>query len=304
MNFQSKSLQQSHHNTNQQMETKKYYPSGQLLNITTKNKNQQVISNVLSSYFDLGPKYNAYNTAYNTALADKIRTKAGKYIPSVANINVSNKDGAVSRDNVGGIIGSVLLRFTDPFGGTPGGSAELSHSDAIAGQDMLASKNKDNIQYKKIIQGDKTFALMMLGSKQVLIPLTSIEAAQLPKSKDEPSQEEIDVKNAQMLGGGNTNVTNNPEQSHFQTNKFTNVRKLSVTADLNHDKTPGSALNYINLNIKTPSGWKNLQLDDFPMDVKNATALVGSLTDQDIINYFLYDSKVRKDVKEEIKNLK
>jgi len=272
--------------------------------VLKKNQSQQVISTVLSSYNGLGAKFNGFSNRYNSALAAKIQTKAGKYIPSVANLNVSNKDGAMSRDNMEGIVGSALLKFTDPLGGTPGGSAELSHSDAVAAQDMLASNNKDNIQYKKVIQGDKTYALMMLGSKKVLVPLTKEEARKLPKSKDEPSQEEIDVKQAQMLGGGNTNVTNSPEQSHFQTNKFTNVRKLSVTADLNHDNTPGSGLNYINLNIKTPSGWKNLQLDDYPMDVKNATALVGSLTDQDIINYFLYSSKVREDVKEEIRNLK
>ena len=268
-----------------------------------KNKNQQIVSDVLSSYNELGPKFNAYNTAYNTALADKIRTKAGKYIPSVANINVSNKDGALSRDNMEGIIGSVLLKYNDPFGGTPGGSAELSNSDALAAQDMLASKDKDNIQYKKVIQGDKTYALMLLGSKQVLVPLTSEEAKGLPKSKNEPSQQEVDVKYAQQLGGGNTNVTSRPEQSYFQTNKFVNVRNLSVTADLNANASPGSGLSYINLNIKTPSGWKNLQLDDNPMDVPTATNRIGSLTDMDIKLLYLANPNVPESWKEEIRNL-
>ena len=202
-----------------------------------------------------------------------------------------------------GIIGSVLLKYNDPFGGTPGGSAELSNSDALAAQDMLASKDKDNIQYKKVIQGDKTYALMLLGSKQVLVPLTSEEAKGLPKSKNEPSQQEVDVKYAQQLGGGNTNVTSRPEQSYFQTNKFVNVRNLSVTADLNANASPGSGLSYINLNIKTPSGWKNLQLDDNPMDVPTATNRIGSLTDMDIKLLYLANPNVPESWKEEIRNL-
>lgn len=264
---------------------------------------KKLTTDVLNQYNDAITSSANLNDEINTAINKKLLPKAGKYIPSVANINVSNKDGALSRDNMEGIIGSVLLKYNNPFGGTPGGSAELSNSDALAAQDMLASKDKDNIQYKKVIQGDKTYALMLLGSKQVLVPLTSEEAKGLPKSKNEPSQQEVDVKYAQQLGGGNTNVTSRTEQSYFQTNKFVNVRNLSVTADLNANASPGSGLSYINLNIKTPSGWKNLQLDDNPMDVPTATNRIGSLTDMDIKLLYLANPNVPESWKEEIRNL-
>ena len=264
---------------------------------------KKVATDILSQYRDAVNSTENLNDQINASINKRLLPKAGKYIPSVANINVSNKDGATSRDAMEGVALSSLLKFNDPLGGTPGGSAELSHSQAIKAQDWLKGKDKDDIQYKKVMQGDKTYLMMAKGSDHVLIPLTMNEAGQLPKSKDEPSNEERDVKDAQQLGNGNTNVTSRPENSYFQTNKFNNVRSLSVTADLNADKTPGSGLNYINLNILTPSGWKNLQLDDNPMDVPTAIKRIGALTDMDIKLLFLANPNVPQSWKEEIKNL-
>ena len=62
-----------------------------------------------------------------------------------------------------------------------------------------------------------------------------------------------------------------------------------------------SALNYLNLNIKLPSGWKNLQLDDVPLDIKNAQAEISKFTDNDVLNIYLQNDKVPQSWKDEIR---
>jgi hypothetical protein len=54
------------------------------------------------------------------------------------------------------------------------------------------------------------------------------------------------------------------------------------------------------LNIKLPSGWKNLQLNDVPLDIKNAQAQISTFTDNDILKIFLNNPDVSQDIKNEI----
>jgi hypothetical protein len=271
------------------------------------SRNNPEVSNAekaLQQFGDVSTASSAFNTIYEKKKEDILLSKSGKYIPSLANINVGNEEGSLSRANMEGVATSVLSRFADPLGGTFGGSSVLSHGEAVAALKWFNDKDKGNIQYKKIIQGDDTYMLLMKGSDQVLIPLTYEEAVQLPKGKDELSSQEVDIKQLQIMGNGNTNILGNTETSHFQSSSFRNVRKLRVTADLNIDRTLGSGLQYINLNIKLPSGWKNLQLDDYPMDNQSAINRIASMTDNDIKDIYLRDDKVPESWKNEIRNLK
>lgn len=267
-----------------------------------KNRTAQsfnLINNVFSQYTGVLSEYSNKVKAYNKALSDNLMTKTGKYIPKLSAIVVSDKDGAQSRDRLETIANLALGTYTGIAGSQPGGAAELSTEQAKAGRDWLTGKDKGDIMYSKLSQGGKNFLVMNKGNQEIVIPLTPQLMTNLPKSKDDMTSVEEDVRETQSYFDGNTNPSNDPTKSYFQRPAFPNVKKLSVTADLSKNST--NAYNYLNLNLKLPSGWKNIQLDDFPMDIKNAQGQIAGFTDTDILNIYLQSDKVPQSWKDEIK---
>jgi hypothetical protein len=267
-----------------------------------KNRTAQsfnLINNVTSQYTGALSEYGERTKAYNKALSDNLMTKTGKYIPKLQAIVVSDKDGAQSRDRLETIANQALLTYTGVAGSQPGGAAELSTDQARAGRDWLAGKDKGDIMYSKLSQGGKNFLVMTKGNEEIVIPLTPQLMTNLPKSKGDMTSTEEDIRETQSYFDGNTNPTNDPTKSYFQRPAFPNVKKLSVAADLSKNST--NAYNYLNLRLKLPSGWKNLQLDEFPMDVKNAQSEIAGFTDTDILNIYLKSDRVPQTWKDEIK---
>jgi hypothetical protein len=89
----------------------------------------------------------------------------------------------------------------------------------------------------------------------------------------------------------------------FQRNSFTNLRNLSAVADLQWNQSNHSK-NYLNLNLKLPSGWKNLQIDNNPMDSRQAIQFINNLTDEKLKQLYLADPRVPEEWKQEIRSLK
>ena len=263
-----------------------------------KDSENERVKNIMYQYASIEQAQLNFANVFENKKNTKLAEISGKYIPVVTNINVSNKDGATSRNTWEGIVGTVLLRYSMP-GGTKGGA---EGTDIKTAREWLNSKDKDDIQYKKLIQGDKTFIIMMKGTEEAIIPLIPLEANQLPKYSNEPSTIQKQVISAQYMNNGNTSISSDPTLAMFSRNKFVNVKNLNVTADLQWNES-NNAINYINLNLKLPSGWKSLELSA-PVDVDGATEFIYKANDNYIKNLYLSDTRVPESIKNEIRNLK
>lgn len=259
----------------------------------------RTLNAVIARHKPLVETYKKDKELYDNTLRANLLEKTGKYIPKMQAIIVTDKDGAQSRDRMENIANLALSTYTGVAGSQPGGAAELSTDQANSAKNWLIGKDKGDIKYSKLSQGDKKFLVMQKGSEEIVIPLTPNMANQLPKSATDLSSTEEDIRETQQHFDGNTNPSNDPKKAYFQPKKFSNVNKLSVTGDLQKDRS--SALNYLNLNLKLPSGWKNLQLDDVPLDIKNAQAEISKFTDRDILNIYLTSSSVPQSWKDEIR---
>jgi hypothetical protein len=264
---------------------------------------EKLVNAVIDRYAPVVSGYRSFNQEVSVKKNQKLLEVTGKYVPVVYNINVSNKEGATSRDTWEGIAGSALMMYGETLGGIKGGAQELSQKQVETGRNWLTAKGgKEDIQYKKLVQGDKTFLVMAKGNEEITIPLTQEVVDQLPVNENEPSNFNKKIKSAQQLGGGDTNPKRIPSVAILQRWDFPNVKGLNVTADVKANKTnPGK--NYIVLNIKTPSGWRYMQLNDYPMSVDNVERFSQTMTDNDIKTYFLNDPTVSASLKEEIRNL-
>jgi hypothetical protein len=258
---------------------------------------------VLKRYTPVTSAYKKFNDDVNAKKNQKLLEVTGSYIPAMYNINVSNKDGATSRDIWEGIAGSALMEYQPTLGGMKGSAAELSQDAVAKGRGWLTAKEgKDDIQYKKLVQGDKTFLVMAKGNDEVVIPLPDVVANQIPANENEPSSFNKKIKKAQQLGGGNTNPKLKPDVAIMQRWDFPGVKNLNIVADVKSNKSnPGK--NYIVLNLRTPSGWQPLSMDSSPMSIDNIEKFSQTMTDNDIKSYFLNDPTVSASVKEEIRNL-
>lgn len=241
------------------------------------------------------------NSKINKSMSDVIAVKGGLYIPSISEIIVSAKDG--TRESMENKADMFLQKFNSPFGGTAGGTAELSNSDAKLGRDLFVLKDKSNLKYYKITQGEKNFLQISYGSKDLMIPLTDNEANELPANPNLPNQREKRITQTQTMGDGNTNITNSPTNALYKQRNFSQIRSLIVSANLTKDKTPGSAKQYMDINIKLPSGWHNVQLSDFPLDISSSDNAVSNLTDKQIKDLFLNNRDIKESVKKEIREL-
>lgn len=258
----------------------------------------RTLNAIIARHKPLVEGYEKDKKLYTDALKTNLLEKTGKYIPKLEAIMVSNKDDAQSRDRMETLVNMALSTYTGVAGSQPGGAAELSTEQAATAKEWLTAKDKGDIFYSKLSQGDKKFLVMQKGGQEIVIPLTPQMVGQLPKSKTEMSVAEEDIREVQQHFGGNTNPSNDPRKAYFQPRAFSSVNKLAVTADLQKDET--SALNFLNLNLKLPSGWKNLQLDDVPLDVPTAQTQISKFSDNDVLNIYLRSDQVPQAWKDEI----
>ena len=266
-------------------------------------RKDRIAEAVLKRYNPVTAAYRTFNQGVTAKRNEKLLEKTGAYVPAMFNINVSNKDGAASRDMWEGIAGSALMIYEESFGGIKGGAAELSQDDIAKGRKWLTQKaGKDDLQYKKLVQGDKTFLVMTNGDEEVVVPLPEVIVNQLPRNENEVSSFNKKIKKAQQLGGGSTNPKLIPDIAVIQRWDFPNVKNLNVVADVKSNKTnPGK--NYLVFNLRTPSGWQSLSMDGYPLSIDNIEKTIQTATDAEIKSYFLNNPTVSASVKEEIKNL-
>lgn len=278
-----------------------------LYNYRTKGSGDKNVDNIISATFK---RYNSavtenknVVTKINDAVYNELLSKTGAYIPMMSNITVTSKEGASSRNRFEDIAMLSLMKFDSDFSGIPGGSDMISKDEIAAARGWLSGKDKGDIQYKRLVQGGQTYLVLVKGNEEKFIPLTPEEAAQIPASSNEPSYLQRQVTTAQHLGNGNTNVSGTVDNAFFQRNSFTNLRNLSAVADLQWNQSNHSK-NYLNLNLKLPSGWKNLQLDYNPMDSRQAIQFINNLTDEKLKQLYLADPRVPEEWKQEIRSLK
>jgi hypothetical protein len=258
---------------------------------------------VLKRYNPVTAAYRTFNQDVSEKRNKKLLEKTGAYVPAMYNINVSNKDGATSRDMWEGIAGSAMMTYEEKLGGMKGGAAELSQDDIAKGRKWLTQKaGKEDLQYKKLVQGDKTFLVMANGAEEVVIPISNSIVNQLPRNENEVSSFNTKIKAAQQLGGGSTNPQLQPDIAIIQRWDFPNVKNLNVVADVKSNKS-NSGKNYLVFNLRTPSGWQSLSMDNYPLSIDNIEKTIQTATDSEIKSYFLNDPTVSASVKEEIKNL-
>lgn len=265
-------------------------------NVSSPTASQGAVTGILNQYSDVLTQGKQYKNQVDALVMNDLMQRSGKYIPAISSIFVGgDKEDNIARNRMESVVGTVLSRYRKDKGGAEG--LDVSGAEAL-----LAAEGKNAIQYQKVLQGDKTYLVMKKGTDEYMIPILPHEAAQLPKMKGEPSPLEVDITTTQTLNGGSTNPTGKAEDSFFQRFNFSNVRNLNVTADLKRNKS-NPAIQYMNLQLKLPSGWKSLPLDDYPMDVSKAATLVGTFTDNDIVQYFLNSKNVPQSWKDEIKTL-
>jgi hypothetical protein len=260
------------------------------------NASQGAISGVFNQYSDVLNQGREFKNRVNSLVAQDMFDKSGKYVPAISSIFVGNsKEDNMARARMESVVGTVLSRYKRDKGGAEG-------LDVSGAESFLTGDGKNDVQYQKVIQGDKTYVVMKKGTEEHMIPVTAIEAAQLPKGKSEPSALEVDIVTTQAMNNGSTNLTGRAEDSFFQRFNFSNVKNLNVTADLKRDRS-NPAIQYMNVQVKLPSGWKSLPLTDYPMDASKAATMVGGFTDNEIKQLFLNSKNIPQSWKDELKTI-
>lgn len=267
------------------------------LSPTAANANQGAIAGVFSQYSDVLNQGRNFKNAVSSFVSQDMLEKSGKYIPAISSIFVgSGKEDNLARARMESIVGTVLSRYRRDKGGAEG-------LDVSGAESFLTGDGKNDIQYQKVIQGDKTYVVMKKGGEEHMIPITAIEASQLPKIKGEPSALETEITTTQAMNNGSTNLTGRAEDAIFQRFNFSNVKNINVAADLKRDRS-NPAIQYMTVQVKLPSGWKSLPLTDYPMDVSKAVTMIGGFTDNEITQLFLNSKNVPQSWKDEIKTIR
>jgi hypothetical protein len=243
------------------------------------------------------------NSQIDKEVSRVLLERSGRYIPTLRSITFSSEGGQIARRTWESITSNALLKYDKDIGGIKGGAEQLSRREISKVRDWLGSKDKDDIIYKTLTQGNKTYLVLVKGRDEVIVPLEKYEADQLPLTdKDSPSEQYQNIVEAQYLGNGNTNVTGNYEDAYFGRYDFPNVRTLSVKGDVKWNQS-NTAKQYMMLRLNTPAGVMPLQLDDYPVTREDAVKFFNSLTDTEVKKLYLNDPRVSDSWKEVIRGL-
>jgi hypothetical protein len=261
------------------------------------------VNDVIRKYdYQIQKKMTDYQEKRDGEINNRLMQRTGKYVPRLTSITFSSEGGDVARRTWEGIASSALQRYeTDK-----GGAAELSEDDIDTGLKALTADDRQKIIYKKLTQGDDTYVVMITpGGKEITVPLTEREAIQLPiTDPNEPSPQYVDLAETLVLGNGNTNPNNNPDQSYFTRANMPYINRLNVKGDVTSSKT-NSGKKFLTLRLNIPGvGWSPLKLDKYPMPSDGIINFVNSLTDDDVKQLYLSDPRVPAEWKTAIQSIK
>lgn len=231
------------------------------------------------------------------AIQAEIAKRSGTYVPRVTTINIGSGDGSIARRTWENIADVTLTRYQGK-----GGDEKLSKDDIALGKSWVSGEGKNNIIYKKLTQGGRTYLILSKDGKDVTIPLEAKEARQLPLSDpNEPTAAYKDVVEAQYLFNGSTNPTGNYQDAMFGRSRMPKAN-LDIKADLTWNKS-NTAKQYVQLQLNTSNGVVPLQLEDNPMSRDNAMSFIGQLTKSQIKQLYLNSPLISDRDKQAIKNL-
>lgn len=243
-----------------------------------------------------GSKLSEIEDIYESTLDNLLLQAGGQWLPREVNFPI------VDRGVWENITTSLLRKATDSeLSGMRGGYPGLSADDAEEALNWFVGKDKDDIQYKKLEQGDKTSLLIIKGTESFAIPLTAEEAAKLPiRDTEAISSQERRLVEAQQMGNRNTNPSGKFEDAYFNKSFMPKVN-MNVRADMKQDvSNPGA--NYITLRLKLPDG------NIYPLDLSTPVGrvpgmnLIANLDDQKIKQLYLQSPNVPAKVKAYLKN--
>ena len=261
------------------------------------------VNEVIRKYdYQIQKRMTEYQKDRDATINNKLMERTGKYVPRLTSITFSSEGGDVARRTWEGIASSALQRYKTDKGGT----AELSKDDIDAGLKSLTSEDRQKIVYKKLTQGDDTYLIMITpGGKEITVPLTQRETPQLPiTDPNEPSPQYVDLAETLVLGDGSTNPNNDPNKSYFTRANMPYINALNVKADVTSSKT-NSGKKFLTLRLNIPGiGWSSLKLDKYPMPSDGMINFVNSLTDDDVKQLYLSDSRVPAEWKTAIQSIK
>lgn len=244
-----------------------------------------------------GAHLNQLADVYDSTLNDLLLQAGGQWVPREVPIIFGSGEGNIARSTWENITTSLLRKATESsLSGMRGGYPELSAEDAETALSWFAAEGKNDIQYKKLEQGDSTSLIIMKGGEEFVIPLTPEEAASLPlRDTGASSIQERRLVEAQQMGGRSTNPGGKFENSYFNKSSMPKV-KLNVRADMKQDvSNPGAS--YITLRLKLPDG--TVYPYDLPTPVGRMPGInfIGNLTDEKIKQLYLQSPNVPAKVK-------
>jgi hypothetical protein len=244
----------------------------------------------------------------NKTIKEIINERTIQPIPYEIPITVTNKEGNQSRSTWEGIATSLLRKAADTsLSGMRGGYEGLDADDAEEALAWFGEKGgKDNINYKIMERGAKTFLVLTKGTEAFDIPLSQDEVARLPfRDSNSQSPQYRKLMEFQAMGSGTTNPSRKYENSFFGRSSMPKVN-LNVRADMTSEYQ-NSGRQYITLRLKLPDGTVYpLELGrDKPMavDPDGGMKFIADLDDKKIKQWYLESPKVNDSVKEVIRNM-
>lgn len=249
------------------------------------------ISKLLNTYSDVMNKSKSINEEINKKTEELLRPTLREYLPTETTIGVDGKTPTIPREDMENLVISTSNAYTEDE------QPLMSRSDMKKVQEWIGDKKvKDDLQYKRLEQNGKEWILVVKGTEEIPVPLTSNIASQLPETGMRVSDEEKRIKRRYDAYNGVTNPTGKEDMFAYTKKDFPYVKNFNVSADLAKERKSNN-LHHIKLRINIPSiGWKTIPLEDAPMDLTRIRATFGAMTDKDIINIGLElgDSETRQ----------
>lgn len=253
-------------------------------------------------------KYNNSIGKLNRAIAEKVDEAVLKrsdiYIPRVSAIAISSEDGGIQKSRMETFVTNTLMKFDEDLNSMPGGDVKMDKDDIEKIRTWFGDESRNKLIYKKLVQGDKTYMIVVNGNEEVLIPVEQREVGQIPfTDSKEPSAAYRELTLTQSLLGGTTNRSGKFEDSYFTRTSMPGIKNLQVKGDASSDKSiPG--MQYITLRLVVPNyGPIALKLSDNPVDRDQVLKIINGLNDDKVKSLYLQSDKISDQIKEEIKKL-
>lgn len=232
----------------------------------------------------------------------KLLEKSGTYIPRVVGVSLPTTGGSIARRTWETNVTNALMKYDSDLNGLKGADAKMSLAEAEKVRGWMNSTNKDDLQYKVLTQGEKTYVIVLNGNDEVTVPFNSKEANQLPlQDPNAPSDEYKDIVLAQTAGDGKTNPTGDFNKAYFIKSDMPQVT-FDVKADLTANASnPGKQ--YVTFQISSPLGPLSLQLET-PLNKDQALNYIHTMTNEKIKQLYLNSPVIPDAWKEIIKTYK